>query len=84
MSGIPIEQPPFSDNEPLQEWLTRQMILISSELERSEDLQPINVLPAKIQDGMVRFFRIPILPEITAKGPWVVIDGAWVPMTGVI
>ena len=80
MRGIGIEQPPFDENIELQEWLARVMAQITMEFEKGVDMEPVGQLPTKIQDGMVRFFKIPIAPDILHAGPWIVINGAWVSM----
>ena len=80
MSGMHLEPVPFIEDAILQEWLARQMTNISAAFETSGGYDPIGFLPGKIQDGMVRFFSIAILPEIPAKGLYVVIDGVWIPI----
>jgi len=80
MSGIPIEQPPSAIDPELSEYLDRLVINLSAAFQVSGDYEPYGQLPTKIQDGMVRFFSIAILPEIPAKGLYVVIDGVWIPI----
>ena len=81
MSGIYMEQPPYTEDPALQEWLTRMMLTISAELEKGGDLEPQGYLPDKIQDGMVRYFSQSISPDITSAGVWVVVSGSWTKMS---
>lgn len=75
MRRLPTEQPPSDTPIPLREWLSRVVILINAALEQVLNLDNTLAVPKKPENGMIRYFPAPVLPDITTKGFWGYDDG---------
>lgn len=76
------EQPP-AESPTLREWLTRVLNQINGAFSQIFDLEVSN-MPNIIVDGMLRYFNQAIPPDIDYEGPWIVVDGVWRPMVGMV
>lgn len=74
---VPLEQPPYVEDQLLQEWLSRMMIMINAAFDQVQHYDPIGVIPDKVSNGDLYYFNQIILPEITAAGPWMYVEGVW-------
>lgn len=76
---VPLEQPPV-DDPALKEWLTRMMTMVNAALAQQVDWTPAPNVPQHSQDGMTQYFSETYPPYIYKKGPWMIVEGQWVPL----
>ena len=76
--AVPQEQPPLDTEKELTEWLTRQIVAINIELNKSKDFEVLYILPDKLYIGMVRYFGDTIDATVTAEGLWCYKSTGWV------
>jgi len=77
MATLPVEQPPYELDSDLTAYLVRQWNKIDLALGEDNYWEPRNTLPAKIRVGESYYFAIPILPDITSEGLWLVKSTGW-------
>lgn len=75
MRLVPNEQPPADSSNTLREWLSRLVLNINAGLQQVTNLDPSDSVPNDPKNGMIRYFKEPVLPDITSKGFWGYDDG---------
>ena len=78
---VSINPPPTLEDEELQEWLARLLVQINLTIGRSDYYPPVGMMPERAENGMLVYFNQAILPDITAAGPWMYVEGTWKAMT---
>lgn len=76
MRKLTNEQPPKILGNAVNEWLSRLIININACLDQVHDMDGIDEMPKNPTEGMIRYFKQPVPPEITSKGFWGY-DGTW-------
>lgn len=76
---IPLEQPPYSTDENLKEYLSRMFNNVNISLQQSHIIPRQNTLPARPEVGGIYYFNAAIpSTSITAEGYWGYKSTGWV------
>ena len=75
---LALELPPVGTDKDLTDYLVRMFNSTDIAFIKTTDYSPVHILPAKPQEGMVRYFGSILGGDITAKGLYVFNGANWV------
>ena len=78
MTSTAFEYPPIDLDPELEAYLVRVLTVIVNALGESNKLEVMTRLPDRPRNGLIYYFGIILLPDITTPGFWGFEEGAWV------